>query len=142
MHYGKTGLRPNVIRAGELIKGELSVWRLARDPEFNLDALVNKLSAVGPPNDTLREVLSATAGAIRNLRMPELLPSGQRVFCVLDDCQTDNNGGWHSEHATIALEQIEGIEWANGTDPFDTAREGLIMLLKAHVRWPASNLAI
>jgi hypothetical protein len=138
MHFNTTGVRAAVIRPRDLIQGELSVWRLERDPAFDLEAVANKLIEVGPPGNRLREVLAATVGEIREMQFADMPLTDKRVFCVLDDCATDEDGGWHREHATVGLAEIEGVVWAAGTNPFDIVREGLVSLLKSRVLWADS----
>lgn len=135
IHFNKSGLKAAVVRPRDLIKGELSVWRLGRDPKFDLDAIVETLESVGVQDHSLREVLAAEAGAIRAITFVEEPLAGQRVFCVLDDCATDDEGGWHREHATAGLSEIDGVIWEAGSDPFDIVKEGLVSFLKSRAIW-------
>ena len=130
------GIANSFIKSADLLAGELSVWRLARDPAFDIAALAGVLQAGGPAENTLKQICAATALAVRGVRV-EALGDDQRVFCVLDDCATDDDGGWHCEHAVIALETIENVVWQIQTEPFVAAREGLTVLLKrTAVLWP------
>ena len=139
IHFNKSGLKGAVVRPKDLISGELSVWRLERDPKFGLAAVVETLTAVGSQDHELREVLAAEVKEIRAIRFSVEPLVDRRVFCVLDDCTTDDVGGWHPEHATIGLCEIDGVVWEAGSDAFDIAKEGLVSFLKTRAVW--SNAA-
>jgi hypothetical protein len=140
MHYRPSGtIKPNFVRKKDLANGELSIWRLERDPAFGVAALADQLTKAGPAGNTLRAILAATAMQIRELRVPEYFPEDQRVLCVADDCRTDDNGGWHPEHATVSLAQIAGHEWDEQGDQFGSVAEGLVAIFKAKAVWPQPN---
>lgn len=136
IHYNKQGVvKGAVVRPAHLIKGQLSVWRLGRDPMFGLDDVVDKLQEASVDTHVLRQVLAATAGEIRTIDFSNAGFAGRQVLCVLDDCAVDEKGGWHSEHATIGVADIEGVTWAIGTDPFDIVKEGLVNYLRVRSIW-------
>ncbi len=139
IHFSKaSSIKSAFVRPAHLVAGELSVWRLERDPAFGVAQVVAKLQSLTAEGQTLRQVQAASVAAIRGIRMPDLLDADQHIFCVIDDCRTDDDGGWHPEHAAIAMEEVEGIIWAVGSDPFDSAKEGLATLLRAQTIWKAA----
>lgn len=138
IHFNKKGaLRAAVVRPKDLIAGELSVWRRDRDPNFGLDGVKGELEKAAADGHELRLILGATAEAIRAIRL-EALGQNQRIFCVLDDCRTDEKGGWHPEHATVTLEPVPDVAWQLDTDPLDMAKEGLVALFKQQVLWKSA----
>lgn len=138
-HTNAKGAKPAMIKVGDLIKGELSVWRLQRNPTFTADAVAEQIKD-GPPGGTLHQILAASVRAIRAAQIcHDNIPAGHRIFCVLDDCRTDNQGGAHPEHATVSLEPVDGVDWAaNGALETLAAKEALFAVLKARVVWPSA----
>jgi hypothetical protein len=136
-HTNATGAKSAMIKVGDLAKGELSVWRLGRDPAFDANAVAAQIEQ-GPPGGTLHQILAASVKAIRSAQVRhDNIPEGHRIFCVLDDCRTDNEGGAHPEHATVSLEPIAGVDWMAPNAPETlAAKEALFALLKRRVVWP------
>jgi hypothetical protein len=138
MHFKKNRIRTNFVKRKDLASGQLSVWRLGRDPNFDAETLAIVLKEVAPPEQGLGAIMAAAAGQIRQTTMPDHFPNGQRVFCVADDCRTDDVGGWHPEHATVSLAQINDFAWDQDSDHFIAAVEALAAILKRKQVWPTS----
>lgn len=99
-HYQKNGaVKRSLISNGQLIAGEISVWRVRSTPSnAELAAVVRKLTP--PAENTVKELLITTAAVIRSLELPHHV--GHR-FCVLDECSTDRTGGFDPDHAHVSF---------------------------------------
>ncbi|MHA6288091.1 hypothetical protein [Maricaulis sp. CAU 1757] len=91
---------------------------------------MNELVARGPAEKPLKAVIGLLAQEVRALRMANY---DTQVFCVTDDCETDEAGGWHPEHAGIKLANIDGVEWDRAGAEFIAAKELLVAKFKANV---------
>ncbi|HVY51328.1 MAG TPA: hypothetical protein VHA07_07150, partial [Devosia sp.] len=100
MHYERGKVRSSFIKNGDLLAGELSVWRggTVRHSDDYITA-VQKIREHGPSGHSLRDIFSPSAGAIRDIR----LDGHERVFYVIDDCRTDKDGAWDQLHAAIKI---------------------------------------
>ncbi len=98
----RTGnIKPSVIPRNDLLEDRLSVWRLEHEGVGVSPAdLINILNANPEENKTLFMLLWATAKSIREIKYSE---QNLAALCVLDECDTDFEGGKHSAHAHIAL---------------------------------------
>ena len=137
IHYNKGGIRAAFVRPGQLLAGELSIWRFQRSPTFGLPEAHAQIEAAKSEGHTLRQILAARAEVIRKfeVRTGELEP-GRRAFCVVDDCTTTEEGGWHSEHAVVRLADHADFEWTAESDAFTAAKEGLLAIFKQSIIWP------
>lgn len=136
VHFNKSGLKEAFIRPAHLLAGELSIWRISRDPDFGIESARERLEAAKPEAHTLKQILAAEVGRIRSIRLESIEgDSAKRAFCVVDDCTTTAEGGWHPLHAAIKLAVYEGFDW-EGTDEFSMAKEGLMAVFKQSCVWP------
>ncbi|UYN98335.1 MAG: hypothetical protein KIT02_10190 [Devosia sp.] len=100
MHYNKGKPKGSLIRKADLLPGgSLSVWRLADGDEPALAAIKSELEPQQGSPQALAKVYAPTAREVRDIQLPDV----GRVFSVVDDCSTDNEGGAHPLHAGIKL---------------------------------------
>lgn len=133
----KTKVTAQLIRGKDLRAGSLSVWRSTRPGGFDQRAVSEQLERVKPQGAELAGMFSLVVSIIRGLRIED--EDGQlidaQVFCVKDDCRTDDLGGWHADHATIGLGDIDGIEWEPEGNAYLQAKEVLYARFKARLIW-------
>ena len=139
MHFDKKGeLKAAFIRSAHLLDGELSVWRISRQPHFGVAEACIEIENTKPADQALKRLYSANVKQLRALRI--VVDGGyKRVACVVDDCRTDEAGGYHREHAVIALSSHEGLDWREDQVAFDTAREGLKVIFAQNPCWSATT---
>lgn len=131
MHYKKGGrLKPSFIRASELLEGSLSVWRggiTGNDGGF-VDA-VDRIRAGVPPDNDLEAVFGPAAAEIRDIE----IEGKERVFYVVDDCATDDNGGYDQLHAGVKLCPNLGVQTTDD-ELFSLAKNQLLRVFSAFKR--------
>ncbi|MBB3972507.1 hypothetical protein [Hansschlegelia beijingensis] len=94
----KARISLGIVAKRDLFGDQLSVWRLAGDPpRVRLDELAERLRREEAQR-TLFAIVWALAQEIRAIRL-----MGEKALCVLDECDTDHNGGKHPAHAHIAI---------------------------------------
>lgn len=127
-----------LIRNRDLLGGCLSVWRCTRPNGLDKNGVLAQLNDLKPQNSRLAAMFSAKAMDIRALRIKDgASPLCEiRIFCVKDDCKTDENGAWHPDHATIALDEIDGIVWDVEETSYLQAKELLYAKLRSGRIWP------
>lgn len=125
MHVGAKGrIKSSLTEPGKLIGEGISVWRASegfQDPT----ALQAKLPQ--RQGQTLEGIYGTSAIHFRDARAPSY---DGRLFCVIDDCATDDSGGADPFHAGIRLcseLQAEGITKESAL--FLEAQEQLRLLL-------------
>ena len=99
-HFKKGKLQTSIVRAGDLLAGTLSVWRVSEKANFTLTDAVKICASSGPSSATLSEVRALVVKEIRDARRPEV---AGRLFCVIDETDTDDEGGNHPAHAHIRI---------------------------------------
>jgi hypothetical protein len=100
MHMRRSNVAPNFLPKSHLTAGKLSVYRLSNKAAFSKDDVTSEIQKISKPGNSLAKVLGPQVGDIRNIRVDGI---EGRVFCVRDECDTDDNGGKHHAHAHIAL---------------------------------------
>lgn len=128
----KGKIRPSLIRKSDLKIGQCSVWRMS-PPGLTPDVLIPLLKASRA--DPLLVLASTTAQKIREVT----LVSGGRAFCVVDECDCDQEGGKHPAHAHIALcgvavaatPELANLDPLADTEDFIQAHRDLVLLFKA-----------
>ena len=100
LHFKKGKLQSSIVRATDLFDGTLSVWRVSEKAEFTLADGVAACGERGPVGQTLREVRGLVVKEVRDARRPEMTG---RIFCVIDETDTDMCGGSHPAHAHIRI---------------------------------------
>jgi hypothetical protein len=133
MHFSSTTLKQAVIRSRDLFASELSVWRASEKSGLDDARVVAMLQATPPAKNTLGAVLAPTAKQIRGLRSP--LVEG-RLFCVVDETDTDHQGGSDPAHAHIKIcKRLHGQLEDTSSKLFLTLKEALFHLMRQHVVW-------
>ncbi len=125
MHYTKGKPKNSIIRADDLLTGSLSVWRGGTGDQPDFDLAVAQISKTVPAEQNLRSVFAPIAAEIRDIQLDE--PG--RVFYVVDDCSTDENGGFHVLHAGIKICPSLNIA-SKEDDLFLKAKGHLLRVLK------------
>lgn len=127
MHWKKSKIQSSFVRASHLLEGELSVWRSSEKSGLTVSDVMLITDGVAPPGNTTKQLHGPLAREIRGLRNP----SGDRLFCVVDETTTDEAGGHHPAHAHIRLCDVQRASIAGVSDPnFEWARQRLILLMK------------
>lgn len=123
-HYTGGKLRGSFLQNSALLKGELSVWRAGGKHETSREEVTAILEQAAG-GQTLEQLHSASASDIRQLTNQ----AGNRLFCVVDDVETDDQGGFHPAHAHIRLCDLirDKITGAEDTE-FLAAKEALRQL--------------
>ena len=86
MHYSGDKIKPSVVRAADLFRGDLSVWRASAQSGFSVEDVAVIVEEQGPAENKLKHLLGVSAQAIRQQREPK---SGTRLFCVIDETETE-----------------------------------------------------
>lgn len=129
MHVGAKGrIKASLTEPGKLLGEGISVWRAGegfQDPE----ALAEKMPERA--GQTFEGVYGALAGAFREARAPSY---DGRLFCVIDDCNTDDHGGTDPFHAGIRLcDQLHAAGITRESELFLEAQEQLRLLLSQKI---------
>lgn len=95
----KGNIRPSIVPKKDLFADKLSVWRLGDVPQIPVKELVERLKTESGAR-TLYAIVSVQAGDIRQIKVEV---DKARALCVLDECDTDHDGGKHPAHAHVAL---------------------------------------
>ena len=116
--YRKNGnVRASLIPNSQLAKGQISVWRAAEANRGNVADLADKLKP--PEANSFKEFFVTTAEEVRSIQNVEPF---ERRFCVLDECATDDHGGFDPLHAHITFCRDHDLTKA---DPDSAAFQGL-----------------
>lgn len=99
-HYKKNKVQSSVIRAADLFNGTLSVWRVSAKAGMSLPELSAKLQADCEDGQRVKALHPISVAEIRALRTED---NTRRLFCVVDECETDDDGGHHPAHAHIRI---------------------------------------
>lgn len=129
--FKKGKLTGAIVRAGDLFAGTLSVWRYAEKASTTLPCIIGICQSNTPERNSLAEIRGVTAYAIRNVTSPEV---EGRLFCVVDETDTDDNDGSHPAHAHIKIcaKQMQNVTSRDDLI-FRTAKERLVFLFKQDV---------
>ncbi|HKR92647.1 hypothetical protein [Novosphingobium sp.] len=136
VHPKKGTLKNSFIKGVDLLKGELSVWRQSEASKCSANDIADIIAT--PDGNSLWGLHGASAAAIRSLISPD---DHRRLFCVVDETETNDRGGHHPAHAHIRFcqHQLAKIE-DTSSDLFIHAREQLIQLLsKSGLGWARPN---
>lgn len=135
-HYNKSGtLSSSVIRGADLLNGTLSVWRVSNKNGFSLADASSQVQAdcdaqnVKQSDPKKKQVVKALHPLkVADLRAMRTEDQSSRLFCVIDECETDAEGGFHPAHAHIRLcdNVREGIT-STEDDAFGFAKRALFM---------------
>ncbi len=130
MHYPKGKLKGSFIKNVDLLNGQLSVWRAFSPAGCTTEDIIRIVSQSGPNDNKLAAVHGATAKQIRSLMTAE---TKQRLFCVIDETDVDDQGGFHPAHAHIKICDKQRRELESASDEnYIFAKEQLIFLLKGN----------
>lgn len=132
LHFKNGVLRNKVIRRSDLVRDELSVWRLLELSAGKLSQLAAKLPV--PRDNVLEQILAVQVRVIRALQGPN---ATGRAFSVIDDTVINDAGDRDGQHAVLAPCQSWRIDREN---PDPVIVDGLINRLYLEFRkakvWP------
>jgi len=134
MHRTGTGsVKLGAIRNKDLLAGKLSVWRVSPAARTSLDDVYELISDRMPQDNKMLALLKASAGDLRKITDAK---SGARALCVVDECETDADGGAHPAHAHIAICRClrNNISTAEDT-VFTGIKELLLAVLRENAIW-------
>jgi len=97
-NYNTRGIKQALVSNNQLKLGQVSVWRIVDHTDHSFETVVSKLTP--PPLNRTRELFAIRVDVLRAL-VPNSVYS--RRFCVLDECDTDLNGGFDPTHAHISF---------------------------------------
>jgi hypothetical protein len=138
MHFNKKGqVKAAFIRSTHLLDGELSIWRISRQPRFGVAEACHEIENTKPADQALKALYSAKVEQLRAFKI-SIEGDDKRAACVIDDCRTDEADGYHPEHAVIALSCHDGLDWKEDEAAFDAAREGLKVIFAQNPCWQAA----
>lgn len=135
-HYSKTGkLSPSIIRASDLFNGTLSVWRASEKSGLSVAGVSIQVQAdcdaqnAKEPNPKKRQSVKALHPLkVADIRAMRTEDKSSRLFCVIDECETDDNGGFHRAHAHIRLcHNVKDGLVSTEDDAFGFAKRALFM---------------
>jgi hypothetical protein len=132
-HYRKNGaVKQSLIPNKQLASGEVSVWRVSDTKDSTeLAGVAKKLKP--PSNNFVRELLIASAAAIRELKHEHY---AEHRFCVLDECVTDDVGGFDPAHAHVTFCREVDLKAAGpDTVEFQDLRTQLLFAFTSGERW-------
>lgn len=126
--FKKGKLTGAIVRTGDLFSGTLSVWRYSENANTSLPCIIDICQSNTPAKNSLAEIRGVTAAAIRNVTSPEV---EGRLFCVVDETDTDDNGGSHPAHAHIKIcaKQMENVTSSDDLI-FRAVKERLVFLFR------------
>ena len=136
LHFNKDGaVKIAVIRNADLRHGTLSVWRASNKVGLSVDDVAQLVATYGPNNQSLMQVLGVEASHIRSSR---ITVSSGRIYCIVDECETDDLGNKHPAHAHISLcRKLFPVAPDQVDLAFIQAREHLYLLFSKSVVWKA-----
>ena len=127
MHWRTGRVANSFVRAEDLFKGELSVWRSSMKSGLSLADVFSIAKRLGPNGQVVKQLHGPTAQQIRDI----VCDQGHRLFCVVDETETDGLGGFHHAHAHIRICDGKRASMADTKDVmFQAARERLIFFMK------------
>lgn len=122
-------VKPAVVPKADLIRGQLSVWRQKPEGigEAEIAGLIQAAVAHQSPVQTLFALCKVPACEIRSI-----LFTDRRAFCVVDECDCDQEGNKHPYHAHVAFCRASVAAGIDETDMhFEQARTELHAKFKA-----------
>lgn len=126
-HFRRGKIQTSIVRAGDLLAGKLSVWRASEKANCSVEEVARICEALAPDENTT-ELRALTAERIRTAARPEI---AGRLFCVVDETDTDEQGGSHPAHAHIKVCVGVLAGATDTTDPnFQIAKSELVFLLR------------
>ena len=85
------------IPESHFLRGEVSVWRVVEPADPSLQCIASLIAL--PDGKRIERIFCITAGTVRSLgRKAE----GHQRYCVLDECQIDDQGNSHPQHAHVS----------------------------------------
>lgn len=126
--FRKNKMTTAIVRGSDLLAGTLSVWRCSDLAGTSASSIVEICENNVPAKNSLAQVMAVKASVIRTIRSSEI---EGRLFCVVDETETDEAGGSHPAHAHIKickrlLEQVSGTEDLK----FRVIKERLVFLFR------------
>jgi len=129
-HYKKNKVQSSVIRATDLFAGTLSVWRVSGKASMTLPGLSAKLQADCEPGQTIKALHPVSVDQIRRMKTED---KQSRLFCVVDECDVDDQGGHHHAHAHIRIcDHLKAQMPDMDCDLFRYAKSALVQAAKAN----------
>ncbi|GGN51448.1 hypothetical protein GCM10011349_24020 [Novosphingobium indicum] len=126
-HFKKGKIQASIIKANDLFAGTLSVWRASEKANCSVQDVAGICAALAPKENTT-ELRALTAQRIRAAARPDI---GGRLFCVVDETDTDDQGGSHPAHAHIKVCSGVLAGAVDTNDPkFQIAKSELAFLLR------------
>jgi hypothetical protein len=133
-HFKKGKLQNSIIRAKDLLAGTLSVWRVSEKSGIDVAAAVKICKENRPLGQSLAEVRGVAVGELRAARRPEI---NGRLFCVVDETDTDEGEGSHPAHAHVRVcQQLMEVIHDGQDEVFIMVKSHLTFLVKR----PAAQL--
>lgn len=126
--FRKSKMTAAIVRGSDLLAGTLSVWRCSELAGTSASSIVEICEKNVPAKNSLAQVMAVKASAIRAIRSPEI---DGRLFCVVDETETDEAGGSHQAHAHIKICR-RLLEQVKETDDlmFRVIKERLVFLFR------------
>lgn len=126
--FRKNKVTAAIVRGGDLLAGTLSVWRCSELAGTTVSSITEICRDNAPAQASLAQILAVKASAIRNARSSEIKG---RLFCVVDETETDDEGGSHQGHAHIKI-CMRLREQVKETDDlkFKVIKETLVFLFR------------
>lgn len=129
-HRSDSEIKPGVISNNQLLKGEISVWRVSSEGAADIPDILNRL--VPPPGNQVRGLAIISVRVLRSGRVG--INSGR--FCVLDECATDEVGGFHPKHAHISFcRERKFVEADKTSEEFQAVKSHLVNIIKHAAFW-------
>lgn len=128
-HYDKKG-QPKIalVSKGQMLAGQISVWRAKEVTPKGCHTILSKLK---PPHENqVKELFFVAAREVR-LTVPQ---GGLGRFCVLDECEIDDDGSFDPLHAHVSAckgqpdQQFDELK-------LEASRIALLNLFKNGRRW-------
>lgn len=119
------------IPESHFLRGEVSVWRVVEPVDAALNSIVSLVAL--PSGKRVERIFCITAGTVRSLgRKVE----GHQRYCVLDECQIDDQGNSHPQHAHVSGCRGSAKLPSDSKDPlFKAALHELRTAFLAGIEW-------
>lgn len=131
-HIKSGKITNQLMKPADVHGGHCSVWRL-KSGSMTVEMVVPIL--VEGRSNPLHKIVTVPASKIRELKLAD----GRRAFCVVDECECDQQGNKHEAHAHIALcanARAAGLK--QDDEIFVQAYRSLVLMFRrGHVAWEA-----